>query len=247
MPISPNQGPVSGGQTVTITGVNLAAATSVLFGSNQATITANTPTSITVTSPTGNGAVDVVVTTAGGSSNPLSYFYILPPIIESLDQTSGNTAGGNTVNIFGRYLSTATTVNCGSNTATPTIVNDSQISFVVPAGSSAGQVTINVVTAGGSSSGLTYTYIDPPTITSLSPTSGSTIGGDTITITGTNLSTTTSVTFGGTAASFGVISSTQITAITPPGTAGSVDVTITTTAGSATASGGYTYANSPGI
>lgn len=53
MPISPNQGSTGGGTTVTITGSNLAAATAVRFGSKLATITANTATSITATSPPG--------------------------------------------------------------------------------------------------------------------------------------------------------------------------------------------------
>lgn len=51
MPISPNQGTTGGGTTVTITGTNLAGATAVKFGSKPAAITANTPTSVTVTSP----------------------------------------------------------------------------------------------------------------------------------------------------------------------------------------------------
>lgn len=51
MPISPNQGTTGGGTTVTITGTNLAGASAVNFGSKLATITANTPTSVTVTSP----------------------------------------------------------------------------------------------------------------------------------------------------------------------------------------------------
>lgn len=240
MPISPNQGSIGGGQSVMIAGVNLLGAQSVLFGDTPATITSNTPTSITVITPAGNGVVEVVVTTGGGPSNSLFYYYIPPPIITSLSQTSGSTAGGNTIFINGRYLSTAFSVNCGSNQV-PTIINDAQISFVVPGGSS-GQVNVNVVTAGGSSSTLLYTYLDAPTVSSLMPNSGSIAGGQTVTIGGSDLSTTNQVTFGGTFASFGVISSTEIVAITPfTSVAGAVDVVVTTTGGSSTSSGGYTY------
>lgn len=73
MPISPNQGTTGGGTTVTITGTNLAGATAVKFGSKPAAITANTPTSVTVTSPSGSGTVPVTVTTAAGTSNPLNF------------------------------------------------------------------------------------------------------------------------------------------------------------------------------
>lgn len=246
MPISPNQGPTSGGTIVTITGVNLANALSVHFGNELATITANTPTSITVTSPSSNGAVQVTVTTGGGTSNPLFFFYIPPPIITSIDPESGGISGGNTVTINGFNLSTATSVDFGGNSATPTVLSDSQIQVVVPAGNQ-GTVAVTTTTAGGVAGGLIYNYVDVPTIVSMTPTSGTTLGGTSVTITGTNFSTSTSVTFDGVAASFGVVNSTTLVAITPPGSAGSVDVTVTTLAGTATAAGAYTYVSGPGI
>lgn len=247
MPISPNQSSESGGQTVTITGVNLANAIAVHFGENPATITANTPTSITVVNPAGKGVVAVSVTTNGGTSNGLFFFYIPFPIVSSLDPESGPTAGGNTVNIYGYNLSSANTVNFGGNSATPTIVNDGQLSVVVPAGVASGSVLVNVTTAGGVSANLNYTYYDAPTISSLTPTSGPTVGGTSVTITGTDLASTQSVTFGGVACSFGVINSATIAVITPAGSAGTVDVVVTSAGGSATAVDAFTYVSGPGI
>ena len=70
--------------------------------------------------------------------------------------------------------------------------------------------------------------IGGPTVTSLSPSSGPTAGGNTVTITGTNLLSASAVKFGGTAAtSFTVVSSTKITAKAPAQAAGKVDVTVT--------------------
>jgi hypothetical protein len=247
MPISPNQGQNSGGTTITITGVNLAGTTNVFFGINNATITANTPTMVTVVDPAGSGAVDVVVETRGGKSNPLKFYYISYPIVTGLDQISGPTAGGNTVNIYGYNLSTASSVSFGSNSATPTVINDSQISVVAPAGAAAGTVNVYVITTGGQSLALEYTYTDAPTIIALSPTSGPTTGGTLVTISGTNLANTISVSVGGSTSSFSIISSTTISIITPSGTAGAADVVVTTTGGSATAVGGYTYVAGPGI
>lgn len=68
--VSPQEGPVAGGTTVTVAGTDLSGATAVEFGvSNPATIVANTATQITVTAPPGAaGAVDVTVTTPGGTS-----------------------------------------------------------------------------------------------------------------------------------------------------------------------------------
>ncbi|MGW2390586.1 IPT/TIG domain-containing protein [Streptomyces lydicamycinicus] len=247
MPISPNQGSTGGGTTVVITGTNLGGATAVKFGTKNATITANTPTSVTVTSPSGTGTVPVTVTTPGGTSNPLQFFYVGAPFKSSLSPVSGITAGGNTVTINGTGLTTATSVQFGAASATPTVVNDGQLTVTVPAGAAPGPVGVSVTTAGGTNNGLSYTYIDAPTIVSLNPTSGPASGGTVVTLTGTNLSTTQSVDFGGTLAPFSVLSDTSLSVVTPPGTAGAVDVTVTTSGGSATSTGAFTYVAGPGI
>ena len=75
--ISAARGPTGGGTPVTITGTGLAGATGVSFGSAAATITADSATQITVTSPPGNaGTVSVTVTTAGGTSNAEPFTYL---------------------------------------------------------------------------------------------------------------------------------------------------------------------------
>ncbi|WP_077193888.1 IPT/TIG domain-containing protein [Streptomyces lydicus] len=247
MPISPNQGSTGGGTTVTITGTNLGGATSVHFGTKTATITANTPTSVTVISPSGTGTVPVTVTTPGGTSNPLSFFYVGAPFKSSISPVSGITDGGNTVTINGTGLTTATAVHFGAATATPTVVNDGQLTVTVPAGAAAGPVSVSVTTAGGTNNGLTYTYVDGPTLGTLSPASGPASGGTAVTIPGTNFTTTQSVTFGSTPAPFSVINDSTLSVVTPPGAVGATDVTVTTSGGSATATGGYTYLAGPGI
>jgi hypothetical protein len=247
MPITPNQGSTGGGTAVTITGTNLSNATAVTFGTKPATITANTATSVSAISPSGTGVADVKVTTTGGTSNPLSFYYVGAPFKSTLSTVSGPTAGGNTVTITGTGLSSTTGVSFGGNAVTPTVVNDGTLTATVPAGAAAGPVGVTVTTAGGSSNGLTYTYVDGPTVTTVVPDSGPEDGGTAVTITGTNLSTTESVTFGGTAAPFSIVSGTTLSVVTPPGTAGPVDVVVTTTGGTATVIGGFTYVAGPGI
>ena len=66
--VSPKSGPPAGGTSVTISGQQLTGATAVHFGSATGTITSNTATSITATSPSGSGVVDVTVTTPSGTS-----------------------------------------------------------------------------------------------------------------------------------------------------------------------------------
>ena len=248
MPISPNQGSTGGGTLVTITGTNLSSTSAVTFGSKPATSVTNvSPTQVTAVAPSGTGTVGVTVTTPGGTSNPVSFFYVGAPFKSALGASSGPLAGGNTITINGTGLSTATSVSFGGVAATPTVVSDSQVSVTVPAGAAAGPVGVSVTTAGGTNNGLSYTYVDTPTIATLTPTSGPASGGTAVTITGTNLDSTESVTFGGVAAPFSVINSTTLSAVTPPGAAGAVDVVVTNPAGSATAIGAFTYVAGPGI
>lgn len=247
MPISPNQGSSGGGTLVTITGTNLSGTTAVRFGTRLATNVTNvSPTQVTAVSPSGNGAVGVTVTTPGGTSNPLPFYYVGAPFKQSLGPTSGSTAGGETVTITGTGLATATSVAFGANTAVPTVVSDSQITVAAPAGT-AGSVGVSVTTAGGTNNGLSYTYVDAPTATTVTPDSGPASGGTAVTIGGTGLTSTTQVTFDGTPAPFTVLSDTAVSAVTPPGTPGAVDVVVTNSAGSATITDGFTYVAGPGI
>ena len=77
-----------------------------------------------------------------------------------------------------------------------------------------------------------------PTVTGLSPSSGSSAGGDTVTVTGTGFTGATAVNFGSDAASgLTVVSDTQLTVTSPAASAsGAVDVTVTTPAGTSATS-----------
>jgi secreted PhoX family phosphatase len=89
-----------------------------------------------------------------------------------------------------------------------------------------------------------------PAVTAVSPASGSTSGGTSVTITGVGFTGATAVMFGGTAATwFAVTSDTSITATTPAESAATVDVTVTAANGtSATISGDqYTFAAPPTV
>ena len=75
-----------------------------------------------------------------------------------------------------------------------------------------------------------------PSVTNLSPSTGSAAGGTPVTITGTNLAGASAVKFGSTnATAFTVNSATSITATSPPGS-GTVEVTVTTRGGISPAS-----------
>jgi hypothetical protein len=70
--IAPNNGPIAGGTSVTITGSAFLAGATVQFGSSSATaVSVSSSTSMTATSPAGSGTVDVRVTDANGTSEPV--------------------------------------------------------------------------------------------------------------------------------------------------------------------------------
>jgi IPT/TIG domain-containing protein len=67
--ISPEEGPATGGTTVTITGEHLGGASGVMFGSNPASsVTLGNEKSLTAVSPPGAGTVDVTVVGQSGTS-----------------------------------------------------------------------------------------------------------------------------------------------------------------------------------
>ena len=84
--------------------------------------------------------------------------------------------------------------------------------------------------------------VSEPTISAVTPNTGTTTGGTAITITGTNLTGASSVRVGsGYATSVVVVNDTTVTAVTPTGTAGAKNVSVTTAGGIATLTGGFTY------
>jgi serine/threonine-protein kinase len=158
--VSPASGGTAGGSTVTITGTGLGGATVVRFGAAPGTITADSATQITVTTPpsastagTGAGIVDVTVTTPGGTSRHTAadhYAYTASaPAITGVSPPSGGTAGGDTVTITGTGLAGATAVRFGAAAATITADSGTQITVTTPPGT--GRVAITVTTPAGTS------------------------------------------------------------------------------------------------
>ena len=104
--ISPAGGSVLGGTSVTISGSDLASATSVKFGATSATIVSDTATSITATAPAAaaTGTVNVSVTTAAGTSTTSGadqFFY------QKADQIVHFTSGVPVATIGSTYSPTA--------------------------------------------------------------------------------------------------------------------------------------------
>ena len=125
--ISPAQGPLAGGASVTIAGTNLLNAKSVTFGTGATAVTvtkltSDTATKIVVKSPKGTaGTVDVTVTAAGGTSLTLpadQFTYVAVPSVLSISPVSGAQVGGTRITITGTNLLDAAAVKFGTTAAT---------------------------------------------------------------------------------------------------------------------------------
>jgi hypothetical protein len=247
--------PTGGGSTVPITAVCTSGSQAICFLVTDDThLTINLPNSMTA------GQYDTEVITPGGTSATSSndHLVVLPPAptLTLLNPSSGPTAGGNSVDLTGTNFTGVTDVNwdaldintpCGSGPCF-TFVSDTQITVNNIPSNAAGGVTVNVVTPSGTSNNKTYTYVaPPPTLTLLNPTSGSTAGGNSVTLTGTNFTGATDVHVGTfdltqcpSAPCFNVDSNTQITVTMPANIPGNVNVNVTTPGGT-TGSLLYTY------
>ncbi len=188
----------------------------------------------------------------------------------------GTDVGGTTVTITGTRLAHATLVTFGGVAGRIIADSSTQITAVSPPSTGTmdvivtaaaittdsgtritgtsrtgtGTVDIAVTTTAGASKPTAadhYTYTAPrPAVTGISPDSGSTAGGTTVSITGTGLAGGTMVTFGGVAGRIIADSNTQVTVTSPPGT-GTVTITVITPAGTSktTAAGHYRYTRRP--
>ena len=151
---SPTSGPV--GTSVTITGTDLDAATSVSFNGTAATILTNTATSITAAVPAGASTGPISVTTSYGTDSSTGDFTVVqPPALTSLSPADG--LPGDIITISGTSLDGATAVDFGGTAATVLTNTATSITVAVPAGTSTGNVT--VTTAAGTSNGLLFTVL----------------------------------------------------------------------------------------
>jgi hypothetical protein len=107
-----------------------------------------------------------------------------------------------------------------------------------------GSTWVTVPASYFTSSGVGPVVVAPsPTVTSVAPTSGSTVGGTSLTITGTSFVTGATVTVGGAACTnVAFVSATSLTCTSPAGNAGAVDVVVTNPDGkTVTKTGAFTY------
>jgi hypothetical protein len=161
-----------------------------------------------------------------------AWVFVNPPAITKISPKTGPVAGGTTVTITGTNLTGATAVTFGSTAATSFKVNSATSITAVSPAEAPGTVDVRVTTPGGTSAVSTADRFKfAPTITGLSPNTGSKAGGTSVTVSGTGFAlgkTATVLKFGSTTAtSVNCTSTTTCTAVSPAHEVGTVDVKAT--------------------
>ncbi len=249
--VTPAQGPLAGGNEVTLKGGGFTPELQILFGQvSAAEFIFDSPEQIRVKVPRGV-ALDAVDLTAFSKNGVgvlrRAYRYQEDLRISSIEPLTGPLTGGTAITLVGKGFTGATGVTIGGiAAANVTVVSDTELTVTTPAGTVAGALPVTVTTPRESwtvRDGFTYVGGGGFAIHGVFPHVGPQAGGNTVTLTGEGLdSSGLQVTIGGVPAT--VIAADANTAeVTVPARAGGRRVDLVATAGAQTATkpGGYTY------
>lgn len=235
--VVPASGDPSGGEAVSIYGTGFQDGAVVTFdGLPAGDIQFVSAGQLDCTTPAHDpGAVGVRVSNPDGDfgelANAFTYQSADQPEILFIDPRRGATTGGTAVTITGRNFLSGVTVQFGQQDATEVVVaSDTSITCRSPA-QGPGKVDVIVSNPGGGQAifpdGFEYVESSGPLVTGVVPASGSTSGGDTVTVTGSGFTVGASVTFDGLPATDMVVDPPgAIHCTTPAHQAGVVDVTV---------------------
>ena len=182
---------------------------------------------------------------ASADSEPVTPF--LAPTISAVSPNVGPTSGGTLITITGTNFSAGAVVTInGFNCPSVTVVSDTEITCIAAASAAGANKWVRVANTNGGDAYKfnAYSYVVPPTVSAVSPTSGSEAGGTSITITGTGfMPTGLSVTVGGNACTVTASTATSITCMVPAGTeTAAADIVITNAdTGTAMSAGAFMY------
>lgn len=193
----------------------------------------------------------------GANLNNLQFTYA-GPSITSISPNPGFYTGGQAT-ISGMYFQDAgtVTVNWGGQSLSCVSLSmnssgNSSCTVNYPARPAGTVISVSITTHyGGTSNSVSFSYVGPPVVTGLSPSSGPLAGDQQVTVTGNYFTGALAVHFGSTPAlSFTVVNSTTITAYTPASSSPEiVCVSVENAYGwsTCTSASNYTYDGAPVI
>ena len=168
--INPAQGPLSGGNQVTIQGSNFAPGVLVFIAGQLITNIQRTQNTLTFTMPPFNGdqdtTVDIVVQNTDGQKSTLSngytYVDVSTPTLTNIAPIQGSTAGGTLVILSGANLISVTSVLFGNTPASIQSKTNTSITVLTPA-HAAGLTSITLSTPNTTiTQQNAFTFITPP-------------------------------------------------------------------------------------
>ncbi|TNF24624.1 MAG: hypothetical protein EP329_24575 [Deltaproteobacteria bacterium] len=268
--MNPRQGPTAGGTEVTLIGTSFQQNARVRFGAYDATSTSTSAQQLRVLTPehpAASATVWVVNPDGTQALAPAPFLFLPPPTILAVNPNRSPADGGVSVTISGQNLHTdpagevpdvlfcsdySAGLDCASADSSLTTVNGpgTELYVIVPPHAPA-LVDVVVLAPDGQTDVAdgAFTYNALPTITQVSPASGPTAGGTTITLTGTGFQQGAVVRVSGQLCSQVVVGSgASLSCITPAGAAGPANIVVTNPDGGAvTRTGGFTYVPPPQI
>lgn len=225
--VTPAEGEMKGGNKVIVVGSSFINGAKVFINGIEAETTFNTSYKLDIIVPesTIDGLVSVKVVNPDGTEveKADAYTYLAPPPapviqLDSLSNTSGQLAGGESIYLIGKNFDRGVKAYFGDKEAVVnTYTSSSKIRVNVPQSDTEGFVTVKVVNPDGSSSELpnAYEYLAPPKalapeIDNLSDSIAFTGEQKTITILGKNFQNTSKVYFGNEEVSVEYITSSRV-------------------------------------
>jgi hypothetical protein len=249
--ITPPRGPVDGATPFVIEGEGFTDDTVVYFGSREADVT-RVDGNLVGETPEGAGVGSVnlkLLDPAMGEAQLAGGFtYTATVEVTAISPERIPSEGGVEVSVEGRGFNAETRVSFGGETGIRHTLVDSSLMRVVAPPHAPGVVDVRASNADGSDVlPQAATYFEALRIDDVRPASGTTAGGDSVTIYGAGFETGMVVEFGGVSATVQSVdaSGAEASVVTPAGSAGLTDVRAETTDGDATIlEDGFYYAAS---
>jgi hypothetical protein len=213
------------------------------------------------TAPHAAGPVDVEVRTLGGAVTRTGGFRydpaavvspVVAPALTAVTPAAGPLAGGISLRLSGSgFLAAAVTVTVdGTSASDVAVLSDTTLTSTLPPRAAPGTVAVGIETPGGSASlAGAFTYLAPPSISSVSPGRGPTAGGTSLAIAGAGFAAgETAATVGGLPLGAPVsVTPGAVTGLAPALASGLYDVVIRAPGGEARAAGAYRAVRPPTI